>query len=97
MYATLSPAVLTCPTCGEGVHEVVITHVQCVFTAPVLALHRGVGHTLCLVGTRWVLRCGEEKALHPLAVVVGSDKVPRMLVAETAPDASRTVSKSARR
>ena len=96
MFATVSTVVLTCPTCKSGVSESVVTHVQCVFTAPVLALHRGVGHTLCLVGTRWVLRCGEDKVLTPVSLVVGSDKVPRMLVAEPAPVAARTVSKSGR-
>lgn len=97
MFATITPCVLTCPTCGLGVGEAAVTHVQCVFTAPVLALHRGVGHTLCLVGTRWVIRCGEDKVLTPLALVVGSDKIPRMLVAGSAEDSPRTVSKSGRR
>ena len=78
MYLTVKDADFTCPECGKVVTETVVTHVQCVFTAAALGLHLGTGHTSVLVGeARWVVRCGESKALRPVRMQVGTDKALR--------------------
>lgn len=66
-----------CPVCKHRVTEVVTTTIQCVNTAQVKQLERGVGHTVALVGIRWVVRCLSDPLLSPTALTVGSDKVVR--------------------
>lgn len=75
VYLTCKPAAFTCDQCGALVKQAVVTHVQTVFTAPALALHRGVGHTVVLAGAQWVVRCGDSKVLRPTALVVVGDTV----------------------
>lgn len=78
MYLTVKTTGFTCPDCGEAVTSAAVTHVQCVFTAPAMALHDGVGHTVVLVGeARWVVRCGSRRVLTPVALQAGVDKVLR--------------------
>ena len=78
MYLTVKGAAFTCPSCAEQVRDTCLTHVQCVFTAPAMALHDGVGHTVVLVGdARWVVRCGNARTLHPVKLQAGPDKVLR--------------------
>lgn len=78
MYLTVKGSAFTCPECASKVLETCVTHVQCVFTAPAMALHDGVGHTVVLVGdARWVVRCGSSRRLVPVRLQAGVDKVLR--------------------
>jgi len=78
VYLTVKNSDFSCPQCGEKVAETCVTHVQCVFTAPAMALHDGVGHTVVLVGeARWVVRCGHARVLAPVRLQAGLDKVLR--------------------
>lgn len=66
VFATKAGTAFTCPTCQQVVSRSVVCPLGQVFTAPAIALHRGLGHTLALVGTELAVRCGDERLLVPL-------------------------------
>lgn len=69
MYVNTHPCEFVCVHCNAPVLEAVVTTATCVFTAPVQALHEGLGHTVVLMGTSWFIRCGRQRPLHPLRTV----------------------------
>lgn len=63
MYLALQTGNFTCPSCERIVTEAMVTEVNTIFTAPANGAHAGVGHTVALAGSGWLVRCGDSRSL----------------------------------
>lgn len=82
MILELRETAFKCPSCSADVRLALVTAASTMLTAQAQSIHDGVGHTLALVGTRWVVRCQRPKMAHLVDLVAGADKVLRQPTVE---------------